>query len=474
MALNSKREESNSTPIVAIDGKLSDSELKEFGELLYGPFKEGSACSIIDLQGASEIGFVLLSAVYKINDELTAKGHTFVVVRKQGELKEKPPWGATYKFPLVVKNSREEAIAFGEEKTENPEAAKELEKEPEKERNKEEKQEKKEVAKPPLNNEMGAVAVFGGGKVGKPKAAPARVVPLGKGGAVPKGPKLEQLDLVTIFGRTFSLYGRNAVPILCTSLAMHLPLFVACAIMIAMVLLVSIKTLAVFPFVVIPLQLAVWSFFEAGIARVVANDQLGIESSTQIVLTHAWYRFGAVLGATLARYLAFCGLMVLAFIVSFVTRRVVGPGYGAAAPFLVIAGFAIWFLLAAFFTSDVASIENKGGLDAVTRSLDIIRGYYLHTIALVIALGLITGISSKALELGVNFAFSAMMPLFRGSKYIFVIFMFAKTIVILGTTFLTSLLASPVMFIGKTLLYFRSRVDKENLNAGTLSTQLSE
>lgn len=221
------------------------------------------------------------------------------------------------------------------------------------------------------------------------------------------------------------------------------------------------------------------------IIRTLARSYLGQPTTFVEAYKLGWRRFFYLVGATILYILPFIGIVVVAVLVFsgalvalfFVTASIGGAGSRSGTAlivltvllWLVVVGLVfiasiipfVYFYTRLAFINQAVVVEDKGPVEAVKRSWNLVRGHFWRTLGIIVLLTLLglflSYIPTQILQF-VSFLPipGAVIALIQG----------------LGTTVLT-ILVTPVTLIGLTLLYFDLRVRKEAFDLEIMAQQLT-
>ncbi|MFD4478168.1 hypothetical protein ACFWPU_18890 [Streptomyces sp. NPDC058471] len=230
--------------------------------------------------------------------------------------------------------------------------------------------------------------------------------------------------------------------------------------------------------------LAVNSFIQAACAATLHEAVLGRPATFTAVWRRAWSRTPSVVGVTvlLAVILllpaAVCVLLFVSFFVTVLTQSAVPFGL-IFLLLLVVTPLAAWLYVVFAFAPAAASLETAGPLQALRRSVRLVRGAWWRTFGISLLAGMIVGAVSLAVRLPLQFATPTPPPVHAGDSTSTIMLDQLRSqfglyaVFTLVASFLTQLAASVFLPLVTAVLYIDQRIRKEGL-AHTLAQAAAE
>ncbi|MFG2646231.1 hypothetical protein [Streptomyces sp. NPDC048436] len=229
--------------------------------------------------------------------------------------------------------------------------------------------------------------------------------------------------------------------------------------------------------------LAVNSFIQASCAATLHEAVLGRPATFGAIWRRAWSRTPSVMGVTvlLAVILllpaATCVLLFVSFFVTVLTQSAVPFGL-IFLLLLVVTPLAAWLYVLFAFAPAAASLETAGPLQALRRSVRLVRGAWWRIFGISLLAGMIVGAVSLAVRLPLQFAAPTPHPVDPGSSTSAVLLDQLRSqfglyaVFTLVASFVTQLAASVFLPLVTAVLYIDQRIRKEGL-AHTLAQAAS-
>ncbi|MER5254673.1 hypothetical protein [Streptomyces sp. NPDC002855] len=220
--------------------------------------------------------------------------------------------------------------------------------------------------------------------------------------------------------------------------------------------------------------LAVNSFIQASCAATLHEAVLGRPATFAAVWRRAWSRTPSVMAVT--ALLSFILLLPLGACVLLVVGLFVMILSGWAVPLgmiflltLVVTPLAAWLYVLFAFAPAIASLETAGPLQALRRSVRLVRGAWWRTFGISLLAGVIVAVASMAVRLPLQFAMPDPPPVDPDSSTSTVLLDQLSSQVglyaLLGLvgTLITQLAASVFLPLVTAVLYIDRRIRKEGL-----------
>ncbi len=277
-----------------------------------------------------------------------------------------------------------------------------------------------------------------GGPTPPPPPPPPPMMGGPQGGIPPKG-------LGDILSAAFNLYKANASKLLVIVAIVVVPLSFISSLLSGVVFATGTTTEVIFGRTVeVPvtrgifmglfvgaigaaISIIIWAILEAAIIRAAAQATIGDPVDPEASYRYGFKRIGSVILVSLLVGLAVFGGLIL----------------------LVIPGliFAVFLCVAI----PALIVENRRGTDAMSRSWNLVKGHFWHTVGVVVVAGLITGVIDGIISsIGGNAWFT---------RWVF--------------TAIATVLTAPYSALVLVLLYLDLRARSESLTADALRSELS-
>ncbi|MFG2499660.1 hypothetical protein ACGFSB_15785 [Streptomyces sp. NPDC048441] len=230
-------------------------------------------------------------------------------------------------------------------------------------------------------------------------------------------------------------------------------------------------------------SLAVNSFIQASCSATLHEAVLGRPATFGAVWRRAWSRTPSVMAVTVLLALVLllplgaCALLFVSFFITVLTQSAVPFGL-VFLLLLVVTPLAAWLYVLFAFAPAVAALETAGPLQALRRSVRLVRGAWWRTFGISLLAGVIVGIVSLVVRLPLQFATPMPPPPAPGSSASAVLLDQLRSqfglyaLFGLVATFLTQLAASVFLPLVTAVLYIDQRIRKEGL-AQTLTEAVS-